>query len=299
MTPANPQHHSEGGIAWIALLSGVAMGIGLGLTYTWEIDPVVERNTAPWQLSAAAQEDYIVAVALSYAHNQDLNLAFNRLLALRPDKEVWSLVAETACNRVKTGKTVTNSDIRVIRALEQLYRPQGATGCADGLYAVPATLIYNTPTPAITEAPTLTPPATKTPTPPLPTSTPQAATPTRTPSPTGTYILARLNAFCDPELDGVIEVRVYDRLGQGVPGVPVTFSWTGNQSDRAFTGLKPSRGPGFADFDMQGDYAYRVSIPDLLSEVRAVEPVPCEAVTDSGTVTTTTSYRIDFQQQAN
>ena len=130
---SNRHHRSGTGLSWFALILGVGLGITAGLIYTWQIDPVVERNTAPWQLSRAGREDYVVAIALSYAYNHDLPLAFNRLRALRPNQNVWDVVAEVACDRVKTGKTVTNSDIRVIRALEQLYRPQGATGCADGL----------------------------------------------------------------------------------------------------------------------------------------------------------------------
>ena len=109
---------AERGLSWWALLLGLAFGIAAALVYTWEIDPVIERNTAPWQLSEADREDYVIAVALSYTANQDLALAFDRLRALRPSQDVWSLVADIACNRIKTGQVVTNNDIRVIRALE-------------------------------------------------------------------------------------------------------------------------------------------------------------------------------------
>ena len=107
---------AERGLSWWALLLGLAFGIAAALVYTWEIDPVIERNTAPWQLSEADREDYVIAVALSYTANQDLALAFDRLRALRPSQDVWSLVADIACNRIKTGQVVTNNDIRVIRA---------------------------------------------------------------------------------------------------------------------------------------------------------------------------------------
>jgi hypothetical protein len=217
-------HHrkqtSIGGISWIALILGVGLGITIGLIYTWEIDPVVERNTAPSQLDAAGREHYVVAIALSYAHNRDLQLAFNRLLSVSPNQNVWQLVADIACDRLKTGKTVTNSDIRVIRALEQLYRPQGASGCADGQYPTPAPLVFETAIPTVSPTPSLTPPSTKTPTPPLPTNTRAPVSgPSPTPPPTGSFILGRLRPFCDPAVPGVIEVRVYDRLGNGIPGI--------------------------------------------------------------------------------
>lgn len=290
-----------GGISWFALLMGIGIGIAAGLFYTWEIDPVVERNTAPWQLSEAAREDYVVAVALSYAHNRDLALAFDRLRALRPeDGSVWDLAAAVACQRVKTGKTTTNSDIRVIRALESLYKPQGASGCADGLYPTPEPFIFTTPIPTLTPTATLTPPPTKTATPPPPGATSEQATrPTPTPSSGQGFVVGRLQSYCDPAAPGLIEVRVYDQRGVGIAGVPVTVTWGGSQSDRFFTGLKPERGAEYADFEMVPGRTYTVTVPGLVSSAPTVEAQPCTATVDGEAVTTTTSYYVNFQQRVN
>jgi hypothetical protein len=294
---SNRHLRSGTGLSWFALILGIGLGITAGLIYTWQIDPVVERNTAPWQLSSAGREDYVVAVALSYAYNHDLPQAFNRLRALRPNQNVWDMVAQIACDRVKTGKTATNSDIRAIRALEQLYQPQGASGCADGLYPTPVSVAFATPIPTLTLTPTLPPPPTKTPTPPLPTATPfEAPAPTSAP-PTGTFVLARLQSFCDPTVPGVIEVRVYDRQGQGVPGVPVQVVWSGDQKDTFFTGLKPEREIGYADFEMTAGRSYSVSIPGLTSRTPVVDATPCQTTVDGKAVSSTTSYWINFQQQ--
>ncbi len=291
---------AERGLSWWALLLGLAFGIAAALVYTWEIDPVIERNTAPWQLSEADREDYVIAVALSYTANQDLALAFDRLRALRPSQDVWSLVADIACNRIKTGQVVTNNDIRVIRALEGLYRPQGASGCADGQYPTPAPVTLSAPVASATPSPTLPPPPTKTPTPPRPTDIPQMGTiiPTRTP-PSGGYVLSRLESFCNPAASGVIEIRVYDRLGQGVPGVRVSVTWSGNERDSFFTGLKPEREAGYADFQMTEGRTYTVMVPGLTGDPRSVEAVPCEATVDGEQVTALTSYRVNFTQNAN
>ncbi|MBN2304746.1 MAG: hypothetical protein JXQ72_09730 [Anaerolineae bacterium] len=266
--------------------------------YTWEIDPVIEENTAPWQLNETAREHYVVAIALSYAQNQDVGLAFDRLRAVSPDRDVWNMVADIACERVKTVQTNNNRDIRVIRALEQLYRPQGASGCADGLFPTPAPMAFNPPTPTLTRTPTVTPAASKTPSPAFPTSPPQQVfVPTPTPRPSGGYILGRLRSFCDPDFDGIIAVRVYDRLGQGVPGMPVTVTWGGSLSDTFYTGLKPEIGPEYADFEMEPGRSYSVAIPGLSSDAPTVEASACETTINGQDVTGTTSYRIDFQQQ--
>lgn len=289
---------AERGVAWLALGLGIALGIGLGLIYAWGIDPVVERNTAPWQLGPKAREDYVIAVALSYAHNNDLQLAFDRLRALRPDTDVWTMVAEIACERHKTVRIERNSDVLVMRALERLYQPQGASGCADGQYPTPAPLTLVLPSPTISPTPTATRLPTKTATPPLPTDTPYVIEqPSATPLPSGGYVLARNEPFCNPDLDGVIEVRVFGVNGQGVPGVPVQVTWGGNKTDRFFTGLKPGLEPGYADFEMTADLSYSVSLPNLISDPPVVDAVACG--TDEEGDPVLTSYRINFQQRSN
>jgi hypothetical protein len=296
-TDSRTPRRAGSGLSWLGLVLGLAFGIGLGLLYTWEIDPVIEQNTSPWQLGPEGRESYVVAVALSYAYNRDLNLAFDRLRALRPDQDVWSMVADIACNRFLTGKTTTNSDVRVMRALEQLYSAQGASGCADGRFPTPAPVSFATLTPSITPTPSLIPPATKTPTPITPTSIIEPTSePVDTPLPPGSYTVTRIEAFCNPALDGVIEVRVYDRAGDGVAGIPVQVTWGGNQRQTFYTGLKPERGPEYADFEMAAGQSYTVTIPQLVSAPEAVEALPCDTTADGQDVLT--SYWVNFQQQA-
>ncbi len=286
----------RGAISWWALALGLALGVTAGLIFTWEIDPVVERNTAPWQLGTASRDDYVVAVALSYAQNGDLQRAFDRLRALRV-RNVWDEAAAVACRRVRSGQTVTNADIRVIRALEDLYRPQGASGCADDLYPTPAAISFATPIPQPSATPTLAPPASKTPTPPAPSSTPSVGSPTATPAAGSQYVVTRVQTFCNPDLPGMIEVRVFNWKGEGVPGVPVTVTWRGNQSDSFFTGLKAERDPGYADFAMTAGHSYTVAIPGLADDPPTVDAVECSASVNDTQVTTTASYWVNFQER--
>lgn len=285
--------------AWIAVSVGLAIGIGLGLFYTWELDPVIERNTAPWQLSAAAREDYVIAVAMSYAYNGNLTQAFDRLRAVAPDRNVWQMVADIACDRHKSIDIASNSDILVMRALEQLYRPQGAQGCADGQYPTPAPVVFSTPTPLQTLVASPPPQATKTLVPDVSTATATVAPPPTSPPSSERFIIARVESFCDPDVNGILEVRVFDARGQGLRGVPVQLTWSGGQRDVAYTGLKPGREPGYADFQMEPGRAYQVTVPGLVSDPRSLQAEPCQTQADGEPVTVTTSYRINFQQQAN
>ena len=54
------------------ILLGLILGIAAGLFFTWNLAPVQEFDTEPWQLKADAKDQYIVAIALNYAHDGDL-----------------------------------------------------------------------------------------------------------------------------------------------------------------------------------------------------------------------------------
>jgi hypothetical protein len=283
---------------FIAALMGIAIGVGLGLFYTWEVDPVVGRNVQPWQLSDSAREDYVIAVALSYSYNHDLDQALTRLQDLRPSEDVGSMVADIACERYKRAEVKTNSDVIAMRAMENLYRAFNGHGCADNQYPTPVPVSFISPTPTLTLTPTLTPPATKTPTPEFITDVPiEVDSPT--PPVVGTYIVARQEAFCNPDWSGMIEIRVFDRRGEGIPGIPVQVVWDGNGRETFFTGLKPGREPGYADFQMSAEHTYSVTIPSLTEAPRPILPEACEATVDGETVSALTSYRINFQEQSN
>jgi len=80
-------------------------------------------------------------------------------------------------------------------------------------------------------------------------------------------------------------VVVQDENGEGVPGVEVWLTWS-DGADRAVTGLKPDRGPGYADFDVDPEVAYTVSVGQLgmplVTGLRA-EPCPVEEEGESFT----------------
>ncbi len=73
----------------LGILLGLVLGISAGLFYTWNLAPVQEFDTEPWQLTTDAKDQYVVVIALNYAHDGDLGSAINRLVCLaasrRPD----------------------------------------------------------------------------------------------------------------------------------------------------------------------------------------------------------------------
>ncbi len=283
-------------ISWIALLLGLAIGLALALTYTWVLNPVVEFDTQPRQLSAEARHDYMIAISVAYRQDGDLRRAVERLVELELGDDPFQAVADAACSLFQQGVN-TNSERNAVEAMIALYRPQGRSGCADTseLFVVE----QPTPTPfptAIPVTPTLIPPATKTPTPVAPVMlTPATLAPTRTPTEvlqTTDYIIANIQTFCSVELAGTIEVYV-QRPGEGdQPGVAVRVAWESGE-DVFFTGLKPERGLGYADFQMEANRNYTVELPE---RSRRSNPLAASQCTTESGERSTTSYRVIFRR---
>lgn len=284
-------------ISWIALLLGLAIGLGLGLTYTWVISPVVEYDTQPAQLSPEARRDYLIAISMSYRGDADLRRAVDRLVELRLPGDPFQALAEEACAMFQQGIN-TNALRNAVEAMIALYKPQGRTGCADAsdLFVVEQATPTAFPT-AIPVTPTLVPPATKTPTlnaPPV-LQTPPTLAPTRQPTAipqTDDYIIANIQTYCSVELAGLIEVYVQVPGEGDQPGVRVRVAWDTGE-DFFFTGLKPERGAGYADFQMEANRSYTVELPQRSRRSTALAASQC--TTESGE-RSTTSYRVVFRR---
>jgi hypothetical protein len=281
-------------ISWFGVILGLILGMSVGLYYTWVIEPVQNINVAPWQLDQEDLDHYLIAIILNYSYDGDLALTIERLNDLRlPGDDSIQAVADAACRLASTGFVNNSTGLRAVRSMMAFYRGQGRSGCADSLgledtqlTAVPAVIVVDTPTPM--------PPASKTPTPLVtgqPTST--SARPfVPTNSPSRDYDLLVLNSFCDADIPGVIEVRVRDYSGAETPGIPIRVRWNGGES-LFFTGLKPERGEGYADFVMEEGLDYIVEMPGLS------DPIPnpisaAQCVTEAGG-SSRSSYRLIFQ----
>ncbi|XWX03213.1 hypothetical protein VZO05_11945 [Aggregatilineales bacterium SYSU G02658] len=260
-------------VSWWGLLVGVGVGLAIGLTYAWVVEPVREVDTQPRQLNRAARADYVVAIALRFSYDSDLGRAVEDLLALNLGPDPFQQVANIACELASTGYVDSTSGIRALRTLRTFYQLQGKTGCADQLIddATPvplATLVIPTNTP------TLIPPPTKTPTPAALTVGTPAAPIVPTALPRRTYEGQILNTFCSLSASGMIEVTVRDANGSGIPGQRVRVRWDGG-SDEFSTGLKPDRGDGYADFRMRSGFNYTIDMPgqsDPIAQTLSAEP---------------------------
>lgn len=284
------------GLSIAGIVIGIAIGIGLGLLYTWVINPVVQTNIAPWQLNKEGRTSWIIAASVAWARDNDIVLAANRLNDLRLNDLTFQRVADAACELARSSYAQNDTGLIAIRSMVNLAQGQGRAACASELVM----LNTNTPAPTATllrPTATLIPPASKTPTPlPGPTYTPATqVVETATPVVKGTFAVVRNEPYCSAKSSGVIEVFVQESGGAGIPGIAVQVDWAGGR-DRFYTGLKPERDNGYADFKMREDESYTVSLP---GNGERSDPLKALACTDresgSGAIT---SYRLYFRRVA-
>jgi hypothetical protein len=277
------------------ILIGLALGIGGALFFAWTLAPIEESDTEPWQLNASTKDQYVVAIALNYANDNDLGTAINRLVSLQLPGDPIQAVADSACRLATTGYVNSSSGLSAVRSMMRFYQPQGRTGCADSLISLDdgqgsGVVTIDLPTPTQT----LTPPPSKTP-------TQAAAAPTATPvlvivptiPPQNDFDMVGVTPSCAAETSGLIVVQVYEAdASTGSPGQEIRVRWDDGES-RFFTGLKPEMGSGYADFEMESGKDYILDMPghaDPLSQPLSASA--CNTPTGERAVI---SYRVVFR----
>ncbi len=99
----------------------------------------------------------------------------------------------------------------------------------------------------------------------------------------------------EPEI-AHLRIFVRDRAGRDVPNIGIEIQSGGNV-ETIYTGLKPERGLGYADYEaVPGNYA--IALLNLNSEPVAnlkIEPAPANCQTDRGK--TPRGWKLVFQQQ--
>lgn len=295
-------------IVWTALLFGMILGLAGGLYYAWVLQPVEDTDIAPWQLESTRDADeilsdraaYIIAIMLSYSYTGDLNETVERLVDLRlPGDDPIQYVADLACRLARDGYVSNNSRRNALRAMMTFYQRQGKSGCADQIIMMENPRQTATPNVIVLPTSTLVPPATKTPVPggtPAPTVTQSvpAAQAAVTPSPSRSFDIVAINTFCSAAIPGVIEVRVFDDDGNELPGQPIRVRGDDERST-FFTGLKPERGQGYADFDMEEGQSYVIEMPGL-SDPSSSPLVASSCFDEEAGEESIQSYRVVFRE---
>ncbi|MFN2269505.1 MAG: hypothetical protein ACK2US_01630 [Anaerolineae bacterium] len=243
----------------LPLLVGLALGLLGGLIYTWAVAPVELIDVGPEMMHPDYRQEWVRLAALSYIADGDLERARWRLTGI-PREDIAAGIEALIGEYAAAGRSADT-----MRRLTVLAQALGVQIPAMLVYLdTPAAPVSLTSTPVPTPVPTLvdaTPTVISTAVPTLkPTRTPYP--PTATPEPFAPFQLATKEQICNPEQTPHIEVVVQDENGTGLPGVEVWLMWT-DGADRAVTGLKPSRGLGYVDFDVEEGVEYSLGTSEL------------------------------------
>jgi len=242
------------------MLTGLLVGIGLGLLYSWILSPVEYVDTAPISLRADFKDQYRAAIASSYLATGDLARSQARL-ALLGDPDPLQALSAQAQSAWGAGDPYGSAYALAYLAQALGQPPETPLPSLTPVFHSPtATMPSPTAGPPTVTSPVKTPvrPATAAPTL-FQSPTPR---PSRTPTPTAgaPLQLASQETVCDPALaEGLLQVEVLDAAGQPVAGAGIVINWPDGES-RFFTGLKPELGDGYADFLMTPNVAYSLQV---------------------------------------
>jgi hypothetical protein len=222
------------------LLTGLLLGLGLGLVYAWVLSPVRFVDTSPASLRSDFKDQYRLLIAITYQDSGDLTRARSRL-ALLGDPDPVTTLTNQAQRLLLAGDT-TNSASPLAILAQAIQQNQAATSSPEPTGLSLTTPPSTNPTgvastgliPTLPSRPTMTP-----------TSTPGAPF----------ALLVRENV-CNAGLPGgLLQVEVRNASGGPVPGAELVISWSSGE-EHFFTGLKPELGNGYADYRMTPGITY-------------------------------------------
>ncbi len=273
------------------LLTGLIIGLGLGLFIAWVIFPVQYVDIDPGALSPKYKSEYRRMIAMAYSADRNLERARERALLVDGNSAV-PLLAAQAQQMLSENRPANQARALAVLAAD-LARPEEkalapsleatsapvasggesvmATETAAALATTAATQAVATqegsvsaavqtptqPIPTGTQPPTVTPTITRTP---IPTFTPRPTATTQAGVIDAPFVLSDRTEICDPSLPGgLLQIQVTNEDGDPLPGARISISWQ-NLTEDFYTGLIPENGLGYADFLMQPGITYRVQV---------------------------------------
>ena len=296
------------------LVTGLMIGVALGLLVAWVVAPVQYGNTEtfPASLRADFKDEYRYMIAASYAVNANLGRARARLALLKDQDPVQALNDQS--QRMLANNIAPNV-IRRITGLSQAIQQAPVPTTSSQETATPLPPLPS-PTP-IEESPTSedSVPTPTDETAQIDTETPAQDTPpnpdvTLTPPPTDAFTAAprptytatftpgppfnrdEFKTFCEPEQPGLLQIFLKDSNGQPEAGVELVITWTGGE-EHFFSGLKPELGNGYADFVMSPDVEYALSLSNGSTRVTGIIAPACTSE-DGGSYPG--GIRLDFKR---
>jgi hypothetical protein len=277
----------------IYLITGLILGLAVGIAYGWIWTPVEAIESHPEELRSDFKDAYRELIARAYQANNDLGRASDRLALLGDNDPARALAVQAQLTLGQNGSTEVASALGSLAAA--LQNEGGASPTIEDSAIPESTPTINSstirpeetdsnrttsPTPTETPVQVSSSQGTETPDPLASTPTPTLS-PTPSPTPTATqgppFVLLDIPLECNPNIDPpLIRVYVFDGAGNPVPGVAILVSWDGNNTNRFVTGLKPEYGLGYADFTMDPSITYSLRLEAGGDPINSITGRLCE-----------------------
>lgn len=264
------------------LLTGLLLGILLGVVFSLWVIPVQYIDTEPATLRTAERETYREIVAKAYLIEADTNRALARIALLKDANPASALIAQAQQELANSGESQLARGLALLGAA--INQPSlritplpaiDSTGVFPTLSTITATQGENQVTATQTQAATRTPIATFTP------------RPTPTPSPTlgAPFVLVKQETICDPLPEiSLIEIEVQDVNGKPLPGVKIQLSVVNGGSETFYTGLYPEIDDGYANYAMTAGAEYALRVGEAGQLVSGIKIPTCNSETDAGSI---------------
>ena len=251
------------------LLTGLFLGLVLGILYSWVISPISQVDTHPNLLRDDYKDIYRSLISRAYRANINLPRAEARLELIGDQEPALALaaqaqrfLAESEDNEMAlilaNLSSVLQSANKPVPTMPQptsTLVPENSNGSNGSNGSTDQNTDDSTPSPTngILSSPT-----------PSPTDSPP-------------FILQDSSPICDPTLgESLIQVIATDGSGEGIPGVTLEISLGTDPTEVFFTGLKPELGLGYADFSAEPGLTYQLEIPESGLIITDIEVPTCQ-----------------------
>lgn len=241
----------------------VAVGVAIGLGYAWLGSSVQFSNANPADLQPSIKEDYVRLISASYELNGNLVVAKRRISAL-----ALSDPARTFNDLITQEKQALGNSVN-----------------QDSLIHLGQALGYKIAFVAQRPAP-----GTRSPFDSSALAQPTASIPSF-------GLKERTRLSCNEEPDtAMLRLYVRDVAGRDLPNMAISVRWE-NGEDIVYTGLKPERGNGYADVQVEPG-TYSITVLNARSDTVSgllIGPAPANCRNDRGA--TPRGWKIVFQQK--
>lgn len=255
------------------LLTGLILGLALGMIYAWVISPITEVDTHPNLLRDDYKDIYRSLISRAYQANSNLPRAEARMELLADDDPALALAAQAQRFLAENGDNEMAIVLANLSAALQIAAGPAATSIpptGTSISEDETSTSSNDGGNSTSESQDST----------ISTREPSSEAPTSpTPSPTTSppFILQDSSPICDPTLgETLIQIIATDGSGEGVPGISLEISLGTDPTEVFFTGLKPELGLGYADYLAEPGLTYQLEIPESGLVIADIEVPTCQ-----------------------